>query len=127
MLILHTPVVRLSVDADSSSDLDNCSTGFNVLLLNCWGVVQSPKGDISYLQKFFLTYVGGRAPLHLQEDFCGTALLRYLRSLLRSINLSGNILHLLIHFLLYDHDLVRWTVDIVMKTAIQTNLVSVCL
>lgn len=37
--------------------------------------VQSPKGDISYLRKFFLMYVGGRAPLHLQEDFCGTALL----------------------------------------------------
>ncbi|XP_027101072.2 uncharacterized protein [Coffea arabica] len=37
--------------------------------------VQSPKGDISYLQKFFLMYVGGRMPLHLQEDFCGTALL----------------------------------------------------
>lgn len=44
--------------------------------------VQSPKGDISYLQKFFLTYVGGRVPLHLQEDFCGTALLstEWLRS-----------------------------------------------
>ncbi|XP_056163838.1 uncharacterized protein LOC130137113 [Syzygium oleosum] len=37
--------------------------------------VQSPKGDISYLQKFFLMYVGGRQALHLQEDFCGTALL----------------------------------------------------
>uniref|UniRef100_A0A1J3JXF2 Uncharacterized protein n=1 Tax=Noccaea caerulescens TaxID=107243 RepID=A0A1J3JXF2_NOCCA len=37
--------------------------------------VQSPKGDISYLQKFFLMYVGGRQPLHFQEDFCGTALL----------------------------------------------------
>ncbi|CAI9105601.1 OLC1v1004563C1 [Oldenlandia corymbosa var. corymbosa] len=37
--------------------------------------VQSPKGDISYLLKFFLMYVGGRVPLHLQEDFCGTALL----------------------------------------------------
>ncbi|XVF69154.1 hypothetical protein PTKIN_Ptkin11bG0058100 [Pterospermum kingtungense] len=37
--------------------------------------VQSPKGDISYMQKFFLMYVGGRLPLHLQEDFCGTALL----------------------------------------------------
>ncbi|MQM19256.1 hypothetical protein Taro_052257 [Colocasia esculenta] len=37
---------------------------------------ESPRGDISYLQKFFLTYVGGRMPLHLQEDFCGTALLR---------------------------------------------------
>lgn len=44
--------------------------------------VQSPKGDISYLQKFFLMYVGGRGPLHLQEDFCGTALLstEWLRS-----------------------------------------------
>ncbi|KAK9153710.1 hypothetical protein Sjap_001190 [Stephania japonica] len=44
--------------------------------------VQSPKGDISYLQKFFLMYVGGRTPLHLQEDFCGTALLstEWLRS-----------------------------------------------
>ncbi|KAF8403257.1 hypothetical protein HHK36_011358 [Tetracentron sinense] len=44
--------------------------------------VQSPKGDISYLQKFFLMYVGGRSPLHLQEDFCGTALLstEWLRS-----------------------------------------------
>ncbi|XP_058734946.1 uncharacterized protein LOC131606861 [Vicia villosa] len=44
--------------------------------------VQSPKGDISYLQKFFLTYVGGRVPLHLQEDFCGTAFLstEWLRS-----------------------------------------------
>uniref|UniRef100_A0A7N0TMD4 S-adenosyl-L-methionine-dependent methyltransferase superfamily protein n=1 Tax=Kalanchoe fedtschenkoi TaxID=63787 RepID=A0A7N0TMD4_KALFE len=37
--------------------------------------VQSPKGDISYLLKFFLLYVGGRVPLHFQEDFCGTALL----------------------------------------------------
>jgi hypothetical protein len=36
---------------------------------------QSPKGDISYLVKFFLTYVGGRVPLHLREDFCGTALI----------------------------------------------------
>ncbi|XP_062083091.1 uncharacterized protein LOC133789300 [Humulus lupulus] len=44
--------------------------------------VQSPKGDISYLQKFFLMYVGGRLPLHFQEDFCGTALLstEWLRS-----------------------------------------------
>ncbi|EXB38466.1 hypothetical protein L484_022367 [Morus notabilis] len=44
--------------------------------------VQSPKGDISYLQKFFLVYVGGRLPLHFQEDFCGTALLstEWLRS-----------------------------------------------
>jgi hypothetical protein len=42
----------------------------------CAFVAQSPKGDISYLQKFFLMYVGGRVPLHLQEDFCGTALLR---------------------------------------------------
>ncbi|XP_068664069.1 uncharacterized protein [Aristolochia californica] len=44
--------------------------------------VQSPKGDISYLLKFFLLYVGGRLPLHLQEDFCGTALLstEWLRS-----------------------------------------------
>ncbi|MED6207693.1 hypothetical protein PIB30_038082 [Stylosanthes scabra] len=44
--------------------------------------VQSPKGDISYMQKFFLMYVGGRMPLHLQEDFCGTALLstEWLRS-----------------------------------------------
>ncbi|KAH7561224.1 hypothetical protein JRO89_XS10G0195200 [Xanthoceras sorbifolium] len=44
--------------------------------------VQSPKGDISYLLKFFLIYVGGRQPLHFQEDFCGTALLstEWLRS-----------------------------------------------
>ncbi|KAJ4810991.1 S-adenosyl-L-methionine-dependent methyltransferases superfamily protein [Rhynchospora pubera] len=44
--------------------------------------VQSPKGDISYMLKFFLMYVGGRQPLHLQEDFCGTALLstEWLRS-----------------------------------------------
>ncbi|CAA6660691.1 unnamed protein product [Spirodela intermedia] len=44
--------------------------------------VQSPRGDVSYMQKFFLMYVGGRTPLHLQEDFCGTALLstEWLRS-----------------------------------------------
>ncbi|XP_065865272.1 uncharacterized protein [Euphorbia lathyris] len=44
--------------------------------------VQSPKGDISYLLKFFLMYIGGRVPLHFQEDFCGTALLstEWLRS-----------------------------------------------
>ncbi|WVZ02431.1 hypothetical protein V8G54_023237 [Vigna mungo] len=44
--------------------------------------VQSPKGDISYMQKFFLMYVGGRVALHLQEDFCGTAFLstEWLRS-----------------------------------------------
>jgi hypothetical protein len=44
--------------------------------------MQSPKGDISYMQKFFLMYAGGRLPLHLQEDFCGTALLRYILGLL---------------------------------------------
>ncbi|CAI5510801.1 unnamed protein product [Closterium sp. Naga37s-1] len=37
--------------------------------------VQSPRGDISYLLKFFLNYVGGRVPQHLHEDFCGTALI----------------------------------------------------
>lgn len=37
--------------------------------------VQSPKGDISYLQKFFLLYIGDRSPIHLREDFCGTALI----------------------------------------------------
>eukprot|EP00850_Spirogloea_muscicola_P002653 SM000010S04291 [mRNA] locus=s10:731897:733900:- [translate_table: standard] len=37
--------------------------------------VQRPRGDISYLLKFFLMYVGGRVPLCLREDFCGTALL----------------------------------------------------
>ncbi|XP_002980045.2 uncharacterized protein LOC9638833 [Selaginella moellendorffii] len=37
--------------------------------------VQAPRGEISYLQKFFLTYVGGRIPLHMREDFCGTALI----------------------------------------------------
>ncbi|XP_078434836.1 S-adenosyl-L-methionine-dependent methyltransferases superfamily protein [Wolffia australiana] len=44
--------------------------------------VQSPRGDVSYMQKFFLMYIGGRMPLHLQEDFCGTALLstEWLRS-----------------------------------------------
>lgn len=44
--------------------------------------MQSPKGDISYMQKFFWTYVGGRVPLHLREDFCGTALIsaEWLRS-----------------------------------------------
>ncbi|KAF8406415.1 hypothetical protein HHK36_008502 [Tetracentron sinense] len=40
----------------------------------------SPKGDISYLQKFFLMYVGRRLPLHLQEDFFGTAFLRVVQS-----------------------------------------------
>ncbi|MCO5604193.1 hypothetical protein L7F22_058355 [Adiantum nelumboides] len=35
----------------------------------------SPKGDISYLQMFFLSYIGGRSPVHLREDFCGSALL----------------------------------------------------
>lgn len=44
--------------------------------------VQSPKGDISYMQKFFWAYVGGRLPLHLREDFCGTAFIsaEWLRS-----------------------------------------------
>ncbi|RXI04788.1 hypothetical protein DVH24_039062 [Malus domestica] len=37
--------------------------------------MQLPKGDISYLQKFFSMYVGGRLYLHSQEYFCGTALL----------------------------------------------------
>eukprot|EP00850_Spirogloea_muscicola_P018133 SM000163S02301 [mRNA] locus=s163:34909:36904:- [translate_table: standard] len=37
--------------------------------------VQRPRGDISYLLKFFLMYVGGRVPLCLREDFCGTALI----------------------------------------------------
>ncbi|XP_021656514.2 uncharacterized protein LOC110647129 isoform X2 [Hevea brasiliensis] len=58
---------------------------WHLLALECSNpkkTLLSPKGDISYLQKFFLMYVGGRLPLHLQEDFCGTALLstEWLRS-----------------------------------------------
>ncbi|CAO2840137.1 unnamed protein product [Amaranthus hypochondriacus] len=62
----------------SSIDKDSIPSKFSLYQQS----VQSPKGDISYLQKFFLMYVGGRAPLHLQEDFCGTALLstEWLRS-----------------------------------------------
>ncbi|KAK8971088.1 hypothetical protein KSP40_PGU021550 [Platanthera guangdongensis] len=50
-------------------------TSMILLFTFLWYLEQSPKGDITYLQKFFLMYVGGRRPLHLQEDFCGTALL----------------------------------------------------
>mgnify|MGYP007069650865 CR=1 FL=1 len=46
-----------------------------VSCFSCLSFFQSPKGDISYLQKFFLTYIGGRSPIHLREDFCGTALI----------------------------------------------------
>ncbi|KAK8921507.1 hypothetical protein KSP39_PZI020862 [Platanthera zijinensis] len=52
-------------------------TSMILLFTFLWFLEQSPKGDITYLQKFFLMYVGGRRPLHLQEDFCGTALLSH--------------------------------------------------
>ncbi|KAL4561595.1 hypothetical protein LXL04_033765 [Taraxacum kok-saghyz] len=70
-----TTVVRFSLYQQSVQD---CSRYWFLNVEIRW----SPKGDISYLQKFFLTYVGGRAPLHLQEDLCGTALLstEWLRS-----------------------------------------------
>ncbi|KAK9829668.1 hypothetical protein WJX72_007255 [[Myrmecia] bisecta] len=35
--------------------------------------VQSPKGDISYMLRFFRENIGMQAPVHLREDFCGTA------------------------------------------------------
>ncbi|KAD5508627.1 hypothetical protein R6Q59_030737 [Mikania micrantha] len=83
----QTQEIELS-DEESESDDPNPSAddGDNSHLPSKFSLyqqsVQSPKGDISYLQKFFLTYVGGRAPLHLQEDFCGTAMLstEWLRS-----------------------------------------------
>ncbi|KAF5751608.1 hypothetical protein HS088_TW02G00623 [Tripterygium wilfordii] len=74
------------VDGDSEeeeiNDLNPSSTDMPSKFLLYQQSVQSPKGDISYLQKFFLMYVGGRMPLHFQEDFCGTALLstEWLRS-----------------------------------------------
>lgn len=61
---------------------------------------QSPKGDISYLQKFFILYVGGRFPLHFQEDFCGTALLRYLFLFISFGINKRNIITLLVSILL---------------------------
>ncbi|CAH9070849.1 unnamed protein product [Cuscuta europaea] len=66
------------IDGDSSASTNDIPSKFMLYQQS----VQSPKGDISYLQKFFLMYVGGRVPLHLQEDFCGTALLsaEWLRS-----------------------------------------------
>ncbi|XP_078181841.1 S-adenosyl-L-methionine-dependent methyltransferases superfamily protein [Carex rostrata] len=66
-------------DDETKQDLgDDSPSKFHLYQLS----VQSPKGDISYLVKFFLMYVGGRQPLHFQEDFCGTALLsaEWLRS-----------------------------------------------
>ncbi|RZC76264.1 hypothetical protein C5167_000381 [Papaver somniferum] len=60
-----------NVDQSNPNSSDKCPSKFSLYQES----VQSPKGDISYLQKFFLMYVGGRQPLHLQEDFCGTALL----------------------------------------------------
>lgn len=69
--------------ASESQDDESSSKGFLPSKFSLYQQsVQSPKGDISYLQKFFLEYVGGRMPLHLQEDFCGTALLsaEWLRS-----------------------------------------------
>ncbi|KAL9416464.1 hypothetical protein AB3S75_039625 [Citrus x aurantiifolia] len=69
-------------DDDRDKNDTNPSTDMPSKFLLYQQSVQSPKGDISYLQKFFLMYVGGRRPLHLQEDFCGTALLstEWLRS-----------------------------------------------
>ncbi|XP_021901464.1 uncharacterized protein LOC110817300 isoform X1 [Carica papaya] len=61
-------------EEDGEND-DNLSKDLPSKFLLYQQSVQSPKGDISYLQKFFLMYVGQRQPLHLQEDFCGTALL----------------------------------------------------
>ncbi|XP_031100057.1 uncharacterized protein LOC116004233 [Ipomoea triloba] len=59
------------IDNNSSASTNDMPSKFMLYQQS----VQSPKGDISYLQKFFLMYVGGRVPLHFQEDFCGTALL----------------------------------------------------
>ncbi|KAJ7947976.1 S-adenosyl-L-methionine-dependent methyltransferases superfamily protein [Quillaja saponaria] len=66
--------------SDEEKEMNNSETPSKFLLYQ--QSVQSPKGDISYLLKFFLMYVGGRLPLHLQEDFCGTAFLstEWLRS-----------------------------------------------
>ncbi|KAG7572727.1 S-adenosyl-L-methionine-dependent methyltransferase [Arabidopsis suecica] len=81
----HPPVVASVDDEDEEENSEeeedeNCNEGnessdLPSKFLLYQQSVQSPKGDISYLQKFFLMYVGGRQPLHFQEDFCGTALL----------------------------------------------------
>ncbi|CAH8263903.1 unnamed protein product [Arabidopsis lyrata] len=80
----HPPVVASVDDEDEENseeeEDENCNEGnessdLPSKFLLYQQSVQSPKGDISYLQKFFLMYVGGRQPLHFQEDFCGTALL----------------------------------------------------
>ncbi|KAL8151137.1 hypothetical protein V2J09_020945 [Rumex salicifolius] len=62
-------------DEEEEQQHPNCDDALPSKFLLYQQSVQSPKGDISYLQKFFLMYVGGRMPLHLQEDFCGTAFL----------------------------------------------------
>ncbi|XP_050215194.1 uncharacterized protein LOC126666231 isoform X2 [Mercurialis annua] len=72
-------------EAAAEDDISNASSPSNAIpskFLLYQQSVQSPKGDISYLHKFFLMYVGGRSPLHFQEDFCGTAFLstEWLRS-----------------------------------------------
>nr|XP_043610593.1 uncharacterized protein LOC122582285 [Erigeron canadensis] len=76
------PNLSLSDDDDEQQYSDHPSPSLPSKFSLYQQSVQSPKGDISYLQKFFFTYVGGRPPLHLQEDFCGTALLstEWLRS-----------------------------------------------
>ncbi|RID66514.1 hypothetical protein BRARA_D01647 [Brassica rapa] len=81
----HPPAAPSLVDEDEenseeeeeegSDELQSSSPDLPSKFLLYQQSVQSPKGDISYLQKFFLMYVGGRQPLHFQEDFCGTALL----------------------------------------------------
>ncbi|XP_061374086.1 uncharacterized protein LOC133316363 isoform X2 [Gastrolobium bilobum] len=69
-------------EEDEAKNQENTSLNMPSKFLLYQQSVQSPKGDISYMQKFFLMYVGGRMPLHLQEDFCGTAFLstEWLRS-----------------------------------------------
>ncbi|WCJ41805.1 S-adenosyl-L-methionine-dependent methyltransferases superfamily protein [Euphorbia peplus] len=69
-------------DNDAAAEDEETSNNIPSKFLLYQQSVQSPKGDISYLQKFFLMYIGGRVPLHFQEDFCGTALLstEWLRS-----------------------------------------------
>ncbi|KAI3951083.1 hypothetical protein MKW92_044997 [Papaver armeniacum] len=56
-----------NVDQSNPNSSDKCPSKFSLYQES----VQSPKGDISYLQKFFLMYVGGRQPLHLRKIFVG--------------------------------------------------------
>lgn len=74
-LVKPVDIRSLKIDAPSQPEAPpGAAVGVDKFALY-QDAVQAPQGDISWILRFYREYVGLQVPLHLREDFCGTAMI----------------------------------------------------